>query len=303
MRVISGGITGGIPGSPMPGISGAPRDVRPGGPAKPLKPLAASLNLGPTPGDVEGNLSAAEEAIRGAKRSRPALRWVVLPELYTCGYADLAGTPGYAEDAECGMSVWRLSALAHELGVFIAYGFPERLPDSGAASSANLVGPDGPGALVTYRKMNLVETTPERRVFTPGTELPVVEVGGLRVALVVCWDLGHPETVREATMKGANLILAPAAWRDPWGPQYDLACAARALDNAVYVASANQQGDYAGASFGSPGGVYGPDGSLVSETEGEAAFGEVCPESSRRWRERYGSTLGETSPFEEEACS
>ena len=29
----------------------------------------------------------------------------------------------------------------------------------------------------------------------------------------------------------APLILAPAGWREPWGPQYGLSCAARALDN------------------------------------------------------------------------
>ncbi len=273
-------------------------------PGKAPLPSVASLNLSPKPGDLEANLRMAEAEIRRVKRDDPSMKWVVLPELFTSGYADLENVSRHAEDAEHGMSVWRLSALAHELDVFIAYGFPERLPGGGTATSANLVGPGSGGPLLTYRKMNLVETTPEHRVFTPGAELPVAEAGGMRVALAICWDIGHPETIREAAENGAELILAPAAWRDPWGPQYDLACAARALDNAVYIASANQRGHYPEADFNAPGGVYAPDGSRVSEERGAASVATLDPDAPGWWRTFYGDTLFK-DPAEsfEEACS
>lgn len=187
----------------------------------------ASLNLSPEPGDVRGKLLLAEAAIRAAWREEPALGWVVLPELVTCGYSDLESVHRFAEDADTGESARFFAALARDLGVYIAYGFPETVAGTvaGVYDSANLVGPEG--VLATYRKRNLVGTTPEHYVFEAGTELPVVDAGGMRVALVICWDLGFPETAREAAMKGADLILAPAAWREPWGPQYDLSCAAR----------------------------------------------------------------------------
>ena len=214
----------------------------------------------------------AERAIREAKGREPALRWVVLPELFTCGYSALEGVHRFAESAERGESARFFVSLARELGVSIAYGFPEMVPGSvsgsvsGSASgvfdSANLVGQGG--VLATYRKRNLVETTPEYRVFTPGTELPVVEAGDFRVALAVCWDLGFPEVAREAAARGADLILAPAAWREPWGAQYEFSCAARALDSGIYLASANQIGVYPEARFGAMGHVYGPDGARLS---------------------------------------
>jgi 5-aminopentanamidase len=74
----------------------------------------------------------------------------------------------------------------------------------------------------------------------------------VRVSLVVYWDLGFAEVAREAALGGADLILAPAAWREPWGPQYELSCGARALDSGVYVASANQLGYYGEALFVTP---------------------------------------------------
>ncbi|CAN5682290.1 hypothetical protein BH20ACT10_BH20ACT10_18430 [soil metagenome] len=270
---------------------------------KPPLPSVASLNLSPKSGALETNLRMAEEEIRRAKREDPSIKWIVLPELFTSGYADLENVSLHAEDAHHGMSVWRLSSLAHELDVFIAYGFPERLPGGGTATSANLVGPGSGGPLLTYRKKNLVETTPEHRVFTPGSSLPVVEAGGMRVALVICWDIGHPEMVREAAASGAELILAPAAWRDPWGPQYDLACAARALDNAVYIASANQKGDYPEAAFHAPGGIFGPDGSRASEVRGAAAVARLDPDAPGWWRTFYGDTLRKNPEPLEEACS
>jgi predicted amidohydrolase len=253
----------------------------------------AVLNLSPELGAVASNLLLAERAVIEAKHAHSDLRWVVLPELFTSAYSDLTSVHHHAEDAKQGMSAVFFSSLARDLGLYIAYGFPERLPGTigaaGVSDSANLVGPDG--VVLTYRKRHLVRTTQEHLVFVPGMELPVVEAGGMRLALVICWDLGFPEVAREAALAGADLILAPSGWRDPWGPQYELSCAARALDNAVYLASANQLGSYPEARFDSAGQVYGPDGMRVSRSEGERSVGEVDPGAPRRWRRLYGSTL------------
>lgn len=267
----------------------------------------ASLNLSPEPGDVEGNLLLAEEAVAETKRAHPDLRWVVLPELFISGYTNLGTAHVYAEDANEGPGVQRFVALARSLDIHIAYGFAERLPGtsgpSGVADSANLVGPEG--VMLTYRKRHLVRETGEDQVFVPGVELPTVEAGGFRVSLVICWDLGFPEVVREAALDGTELILAPAGWREVYGRQYELSCAARALDNGVYLASANQVGDYPEARFGPSGGVYGPDGGCTSTSVGERSVGAVDRGVSANWRNCYGNTLyrDERVPASLEACS
>ncbi|CAN5806113.1 hypothetical protein BH18ACT11_BH18ACT11_13420 [soil metagenome] len=184
-------------------------------------PVVAALNLGARPAEVHANLSLAERSIVQAKRQNPSLAWVVLPELFTCAYSGLDSVHRYAENALAGPSAGRFGELARRLGIYVVYGFPERAPGhAGIFDSANLVGPEG--VLLTYRKRNLVKTMGEDLVFIPGEELPVVEAGGLRVALTVCWDLGFPEVAREAAIGGADLVLAPAAWRSPWGRQYSL---------------------------------------------------------------------------------
>lgn len=270
----------------------------PSGGPQVVHPLVAALHLGPEPGDVPGNLLRAEGAVTDAKHAHPALRWVVLPELFTSGYADLAGVHRYAEDAETGRSAEFFVSLARRLGLYVAYGFPEKLRGMpGISDSANLVGPRG--VMLTYRKRHLVQTLGEPDIFVPGTRTPVVRAGGARVALVICWDLGFPEVVRGAALEGANLVLAPTGWRYPWGPQYHLVCAARALDNAVYLASANQLGNYPEATFGDPGGIYGPDGSRLSGNTGTTSIGEIDSDFPNRWRASFGCTLLRAPPASE----
>ena len=246
----------------------------------------AVFSLSPEPGSVEANLTLAARTLRREKAARPALRWVVLPELFTSGYTDLGSAAGYAEDPEAGLCARSFAALSAELDVYIAYGFPEKLDSSaGVANSANLVGPEG--VLLTYRKRRLVRQAGEPGVFKAGGEVPVVEAGGVRVGLVICWDLMFPETVREAAVSGAELVLAPSAWEDPYGPQYDLACAARSLDNTLYVASANQIGTYPEAVFSAPGGIYRYDG---------APLGNAAPvdlSAMQGYRKEFGGMLGE----------
>lgn len=251
-------------------------------------PLAVALDLTPEPGDVASNLLLAEREIRAAKEAHPDLRWVVLPELISCGYSNLASVHRYAEHAEDGPSARFFVSLAHELGLYIAYGFPELVP-GGVRDSVNLAGPEG--ILLTYGKKHLVMEAGENSFFIAGDGPLVADAGGLQVALAVCWDLGFPEFVREAAARGADLILAPAGWRDPFGPQYGLACAARALDNGVYVASANQIGAYPEARFGAPGGVYGPDGLRASEDAWGRSVAGIDADFARSWRTSFGDTL------------
>ena len=95
----------------------------------------AALNLSPRPGDPEGNLLLAEREITAALAIEPSLRYVVLPELFTCAYSALESVYLYAEDAECGESARFFTALTRELGIYIAYGFAEGVAGSPLASS------------------------------------------------------------------------------------------------------------------------------------------------------------------------
>ncbi len=70
----------------------------------------------------------------------------------------------------------------------------------------------------------------------------MVDLAGLRVGLMTCYDLRFPEHARALVDAGAELLVVPAAWVagerkvDHWRTLVR----ARAIENTVYVAAAAQ---------------------------------------------------------------
>jgi predicted amidohydrolase len=137
---------------------------------------------------------------------------IVLPELAASGYvidadklrrvAESFDSPGLV------LSAWRHAAAAN--GVRVIGGFCE-LAEGQLYNSVAII--DRAGRLVgTYRKLHLFGAA-ERNVFAPGNAgLPVFELDGLRLGVLVCYDLRFPESMRILAMAGADLIVVPTAW-------------------------------------------------------------------------------------------
>jgi predicted amidohydrolase len=173
----------------------------------PLRIGLAQLALAPL--DVEENVARTVAAVEEAAAAGAEL--VVLPELASTGYvldhpmllphAEQVGAPGLA------LSAW--SACAARLGVTVVGGFAERVGDR-LYNAAAVFGPDGVLA-GHYRKLHLFAG--EGGVFEPGDlGLPVVEVAGLRVGVLICYDLRFPEALRILAVDGADVVAVPTAW-------------------------------------------------------------------------------------------
>jgi predicted amidohydrolase len=81
----------------------------------------------------------------------------------------------------------------------------------------------------------------------------------------VCYELGFPEISRVLALRGARLLLAPAAFGAARAHIWRAATTARALENGCYLAAANtagpgQRGAYLGLSR-----VVDPRGTVVAE--------------------------------------
>jgi predicted amidohydrolase len=126
------------------------------------------------------------------------------------------------------------------------------------------VGPDGLRA--SYRKIHLYDSFGYResdRLVAGEVEPVLVDVGGVPVGLMTCYDLRFPEHARELVRRGAQLLVAPSAWVA--GPakvqHWRVLVAARAIENTAFVAAVGQPGPrYTGHSL-----VVGPAGDLLGE--------------------------------------
>ena len=112
---------------------------------------------------------------------------------------------------------------------------------------------DPQGELVgLYRKIHMFDVEVGGQVYReseteePGDEPVVCDAEGWRVGLTVCYDVRFPELYRIEALDGAELITVPAAFtlftgKDHW----ELLVRARAVENQLYVAAANQWGQTA----------------------------------------------------------
>lgn len=254
----------------------------------------AALQMHAIAGDGEANLqriaaAAVDAASAGAKL-------LIVPELAVTGY-------GAGEDAltrlaspATGDVPARLSAIAKDNKLAIVAGFAEQ---EGTLIYNSALFTDGIGTNAVYRKSHLYGDY-ERNVFRPGIPASVlVELGGIRLGMLICYDVEFPENVRRLVLAGADLVVVPTAL--PKGSSGTFIAShmiqVRAFENQVFVAyvdhcGADDRFTYAGFSR-----IAAPDGTLLAEApaEGETLlFAEIRPEdyAKSRTENTYLADLG-----------
>jgi NAD+ synthase (glutamine-hydrolysing) len=165
-----------------------------------LRGVMAQLNL--SVGDVDGNTTRIVETSEEA-RSRHKADFVLFPELAVCGYPpeDLLFHAGMR--LQVARSIDRLKREAR--GITIIVGYPEYVGSTIYNSAAVIR--DGE-MIANHRKARLpnYRVFDEKRYFTPGTDPTVVDIGGVKVGVLVCEDVWEKEPASAARAAGAHLL-------------------------------------------------------------------------------------------------
>lgn len=98
-----------------------------------------------------------------------------------------------------------------------------------------------------YRKLHLYDAfaMQESKRVEAGQEIPpLVDVAGMKVGLMTCYDVRFPELSRRLALEGAEVLVLPSAWVK--GPlkemHWDLLTRTRALENTCYVVAVGECG-------------------------------------------------------------
>lgn len=199
--------------------------------------------------DKAANIAAAEELI--ARAAGAGARLVALPELWTY----LGPQEGNRANAEPipGPVSERLAALARQHRIILHGGsFLEAGTDADARPFNTTLVFDPRGELVArYRKIHLFDADPlpdappyrESATVGAGHEVVTVAVEGVELGLAICYDLRFPELFRALALRGAEVLVVPAAFtletgRDHW----DVLVRARAIENGCFVIAPGQYG-------------------------------------------------------------
>lgn len=118
--------------------------------------------------------------------------------------------------------------------------------DDGRVLNVLVVIRDG-GIIARYDKLHLYDAfaVQESRNVSAGDRIPpLVDVDGLKIGLMTCYDVRFPELARRLVLDGADLLVLPAAWvRGPLKEMHwEVLVTARALENTCYVAAVGECG-------------------------------------------------------------
>jgi formamidase len=207
-----------------------------------LRPLSiAALQTAPVPRDPEATLARLAERVPAIRAAVSHVQLVLLPELHLSAPPPiLEEHSGYARDAAVevpGPVTDELGRIAADAGVWLVPGSVYELAEDGRIhNTAVVLGPDGE-LVARYRK---VFPWQPHEACAPGEEFVTFEVPDVgRVGLAICYDGSFPETFRQLSWMGAEVVLQANLTTTSDREQELVMARANAIFNQLYVVSLN----------------------------------------------------------------
>lgn len=143
------------------------------------------------------------------------------------------------------------------------------------------------GKMEYYDKHHLFSYSGEADNFTPGKERIIIEFRGLRILLLICYDLRFP--IFSRNRDDYDAVFYPANWPDKRILAWDTLLRARAIENQCFAIGVNRSGsdefgDYPGHSA-----IITPYGETLIQTDAEPQMicAELDMEQLARFRAKF----------------
>ena len=225
-------------------------------------------------GRIELNLGIHRKFVEKAAQQNAEL--VCFPELSISGLWEHPGRWNISQPVPGGEAIDYLVQLCSQYGVFISAGIAEKAGQA-IYNTQVIVGPKG----YVGKQRKLHRSGDEYYFYRGGYDIEIIDIAGIKIGIVICFDNMFPEVQRCLAVKGAELVLMPHAARcsNKWPisvvtkkavlAEQDLLIekifASRCYDNNQYGLYCNQRG-HAGTNANFIGGlaVLGPNGNVVA---------------------------------------
>ena len=203
-------------------------------------------------GNIESALATVDRTL--AKAANEDVEMLVFPELYFPGYNQMNSHPVVAQK-QGGSWETKLAALAKKHDCGLTIGWAERDGDSiyNSASTFDRAGKK----LAHFRKIQLWGKT-EQEIFEFGDSYVTFELAGIKIGLLICYDVEFPQHVQALAQMGVQLVLVPTANPENFSIVNTTLVPARASENAMTIVYTNYCGSDNGLSFCGRSTIVGP---------------------------------------------
>jgi predicted amidohydrolase len=157
----------------------------------------------------------------------------------------------------------KIKSLTSSFKCSITYGYPETV-EQDVFNSAACVAPDG-RLLANHRKQLNSPGSFEEDYFKPGDCATYFDFAGIKIALMICYEVEFPESVRIAAANGAQLVLVPTALVSQWAIVAEKLVPTRAFENGVWLVYANHAGHENGLDYFGGSKIVAPNGDVKAD--------------------------------------
>lgn len=186
---------------------------------------------------------------------------IVLPEMFATGFS-----MNVDEIADNPLIKPYLAATSLKYRSWIIGGYVTRSEDGRGINQALLFSPEG-NQIGSYDKIHPFSFGGEDKVYAPGQQIHVFELGEFHVCPLVCYDLRFPEIFRTAVMMGADTFVVIANWPSPRTAHWTALLRARAIENQAFVVGVNRTGQDPNLKYSGHSVVFTPQGEIISEQD------------------------------------
>jgi predicted amidohydrolase len=207
--------------------------------------------------DKEANFERLAPQIAGAASA--GARIALLTETFSTGFSMDTAKTG---EPVGGPSSQFLVQQAADHGLWVGGSCPE-VPDGEGLpyNTFVLAGPDG--TVHRYRKVHPFTYGGEEGSFRGGSDLVTVEIEGLRVSLLVCYDLRFADEWWQLARR-TDAYLVVANWPEARRFHWQTLLQARAIENQAYVVACNRVGTGGGLEYCGDSRIVDPLGELLA---------------------------------------
>jgi omega-amidase len=188
---------------------------------------------------------------------------VVLPEMWTTAYTLSVLEQAADVNGEPTKSLFQDLAIKHHINII--GGSVANNVNGEIYNSAFVVNRQGE-VVYQYDKIHLVPMLDEPKYLTGGQKaVEVFELDGVKMGVVICYDLRFPELARALALEGAQVLHILAEWPLARRSHWKNLQLARAIENQMYVVSANRVGTYDNVEFAGTSLIIDPWGDIIKE--------------------------------------
>lgn len=209
----------------------------------------------------EDNFNHAQRLIGEAMKSQPDV--LVLPETWNTGFFPRRNLAALCcRDGDEVKS--RIGGLAGKYGVNIVAGSVSNVRDGQVFNTAMVFDREGK-CIAQYDKTHLFTPMGEDKYYAAGNRLCRFTLDGVQCAVIICYDVRFPESVRTLSLPGLDMLFVVSQWPKARISHLRTLTAARAIENQMFVVCCNSCGTAGKTVFGGSSAVTDPFGKTLAQ--------------------------------------